>query len=63
MPDGPLLCPAQVEVNNAIRRLMDAPCGDQQAGESDQEQRAEAYWRLLGLWAEATQRGNLTMAA
>ncbi|MFC9604526.1 hypothetical protein ACFTTN_13840 [Streptomyces niveus] len=62
-PDGPMLRPAQAEVNAAIRRLMDESASGQQAEEHDQEQRAETYWRLLILWAEATRPDTLMTAA
>ncbi|WP_381793026.1 hypothetical protein [Streptomyces niveus] len=61
-PDGPLLRPAQAEVNAAIRRLANESSSGQQAEEHDQEQHAETYWRLLILWAEAT-RPDTLMAA
>ncbi|MFE3118751.1 hypothetical protein [Streptomyces niveus] len=50
-------------MNAAIRRLMDEPADDQRIEDHDREQRAEMYWRLLILWAEATHRGTLVTAA
>ncbi|MFB8347896.1 hypothetical protein [Streptomyces niveus] len=61
-PYGQLLRPTQAEVNAAIRRLVDESAGGQQGEERDQEQRAEAYWRLLILWAEATRPEALMTA-
>ncbi|MCI3221994.1 hypothetical protein [Streptomyces sp. NP-1717] len=61
-PYGQLLRPTQAEVNAAIRRLVDESAGGQQGEERDQEQRAETYWRLLILWAEATRPETLMTA-
>ncbi|MFF2940157.1 hypothetical protein ACFVSQ_09975 [Streptomyces niveus] len=62
-PDGPLLRPAQAEVNAAIRRLVDESAAGQQGEERDQEQHSEMYWRLLILWAEATRPDTRMTAA
>ncbi|WP_157839995.1 hypothetical protein [Streptomyces megasporus] len=52
-PDGPY-CPAQEEVNDRIRHLMEQPAD---------EQRAEEYARLLHLWAETSQPCRYVRAA